>query len=185
MSASPARSARGEGPTRGASANELVGTVGVPGALRQLLPSLILPGLIYFTAERHTSVLVALAAASSVPALDALFSLARKKRPSPAGLLFILSAAVSVALAMGLRSPIFVLAKGAVVSGTLGVAFAVSAAIRRPLTRTLAIALFAAQHEVARRVLAERWAHPKALAVFRVLSIGGACSWPSRPSSRW
>src|SRR5207247_973765 len=61
--------------------------------------------------------------------------------------------------------------KGAAMSGSLGVAFAVSAALRRPLTRTIAILLFA-EHVVARRLLADRWRHPLALSVFRTLSFG-------------
>src|SRR5919201_1349351 len=72
------------------------------------------------------------------------------KRPTPVGLLFLGFAGISVALAFGLRSPIFILAKGAALSGGLGVAFAVSAVIRRPLTRTIALLLFT-EHAVYRR----------------------------------
>jgi hypothetical protein len=60
-----------------------------------------------------------------------------------------------------------------VISAALGVAFAVSAAIRRPLTRTLAIVLSEDGRD-ARARLAERWAHPKVLSVFRVLAVGWA-----------
>jgi hypothetical protein len=139
--------------------------------LRQLVPGLILPGAIYFLVSRQTSVLVALAAGSSVPLLDAVARLVRGKRPSPLGVLFVGLAAVSVGLAFIMRSPIFILAKGAALSGSLGVAFAVSAALRRPLTRTIAILLFA-EHAVARRLLADRWRHPRAMSVFRTLSFG-------------
>jgi hypothetical protein len=145
--------------------------VSVGAMLRQLVPGVILPGAIYFIVSRQASVLIALAAGSSVPALDAAWRLVRGKRPSPLGILFVAMAAVSVALALGLRSPIFILAKGAALSGSLGVAFAVSAVIRRPLTRTIAILLFA-EHAVSRRLLADKWRHPRALAVFRTLSFG-------------
>lgn len=139
--------------------------------IRQLLPGVFLPGLIYFAVSRREPVLVSLVAASCVPVLDALGRLVRRKRPTPASLVFVGFAAISAGLAMGLRSPMFILAKGAVVSGGMGLAFAFSAIIRRPLTRTLALAL-AAEHAVTRGRLAERWRHPRATAIFRTLSIG-------------
>lgn len=145
--------------------------VSIKAMLRQLVPGVILPGAIYFLVSRHTSVLVALAAGSSVPLLDAVWRLLRGKRPTAVGLLFLGFAAISVSLALVLRSPMFILAKGAAVSGSLGVAFAVSAVVRRPLTRTIAILLFA-EHAVSRRRLADRWGHPRAAAVFRTLSFG-------------
>lgn len=97
----------------------------------------------------------------------------RGKRPTWAGMVFIGAAAISVGLAMFLHSPIFILVKSAVVSGTLGLAFAVSAVIRRPLTRTLALRL-SSDHPEGRRHLAERWRHPKARAVFCTLSVAWA-----------
>src|SRR2546426_7594750 len=84
--------------------------VSVRAMLRQLVPGLILPGAIYFIVSRQASVLVALAAGSSVPLLDTIWRLVRGKRPSPLGLLFVAMAAASVALALGLRSPMFILA---------------------------------------------------------------------------
>jgi hypothetical protein len=137
----------------------------------QLGPGLILPGLIYYLVSRHTSVLVALAVASSVPLLDAVVRLLRGKRPTFAGLAFVGLAGISVGLAMHLRSPIFILAKGAVLSALVGAGFAVSAAIGRPLTRTLALR-FTTERAEDRRRLAERWRHPTALSVFRTLSLG-------------
>jgi hypothetical protein len=159
---------------RGPDNRSLPGPIGARGLVRQAVPGLMLPGATYLAVRPHTSTLVALAAASSAPALDVLWHLVRRRRPAPAGLAFLASAGVSVALGLGLRSPLVMLAKGVVVSGAMSLAFAVSAAVRRPLTRTLAIALFAAHHELARRTLAERWGHPRALAVFRALSLGWA-----------
>jgi hypothetical protein len=121
--------------------------------------------------SRRTGVLVALAMASSVPLLDTVIRLLRGKRPTVAGLAFIAFAGLSVGLAMHLRSPIFILAKGAAISAIVGLAFAVSAAIRRPLTRTLALRL-TTEHAEDRCRLAERWRHPEALAVFTTLSMG-------------
>jgi hypothetical protein len=139
--------------------------------LAQLGPGVLLPGLIYYVVSRRSSVLVALAVASSVPLLDAIVRLLRGKRPTAAGIVFIVFAGISVGLAMHLRSPMFILAKGAAISAIVGTAFAVSAAIRRPLTRTLALRL-TTEHPEDRQKLAERWRHPKALTVFRTLSMG-------------
>ncbi len=130
----------------------------------------MLPGLIYLLVSSHAPVLVALAAASSVPLLDMAVRLVRGKRPTWAGIVFIGAAGISVALAMVLHSPMFILVKSAVMSGILGLAFAVSAVIRRPLTRTLALRL-SSDHPEGRRRLAERWRHPRALAVFCTLSV--------------
>jgi hypothetical protein len=139
--------------------------------LWQIVPGMILPGLIYLVVSHHTSVVVALAVASSVPLLDALLRLARGKAPNAMSALFLAGAVLSVTLALWSGSSMFILAKGAVVSVILGVVFAVSAALRRPLTRYLAIRL-SSQHAEGRRHLAERWRNPRALAVFCVLSVG-------------
>jgi len=137
--------------------------------LRNVVPGLILPGLIYLVVSRFAPMMVSLAAASSVPALDALFRVVRGRPVSAIGLVFVALTAVSVSLAMWLRSPMFILARGAVVSALVGTAFAVSALVRKPLTRTLALHL-STDHGEDRRVLAERWRHPKAISVFCTLS---------------
>jgi len=139
--------------------------------LWQVLPGMVAPGLLYFAVSRKASVLVALAVASSVPLLDAIARLVRGKAPNAVSVLFVLGAAVSVGMAFWSGSSMFILAKGAVVSGVLGIGFAVSAVLRRPLTRTLAIRL-SASHPEGRRHLAERWRHPSVLDVFCVLSVG-------------
>jgi len=149
----------------------LFGSKQLRAVMAQLGPGVLLPGLIYYVVSRRTGVLVALAVASSVPLLDAIIRLLRGKRPTIAGLVFIAFAGLSVGLAMHLRSPIFILAKGAALSAIGGAAFSISAAIRRPLTRTLALRL-TTQHPEDRRRLAERWRHPKVLTVFRNLSVG-------------
>jgi intracellular septation protein A len=137
----------------------------------QFLPGMVFPGLIYFLVSRQASVLVALAAASSVPLVDAIVRIVRRRPPNAATALFVLGTAVSVALALWSGSGMFILAKGAVVSALLGIAFALSAAVRRPLTRTLAVR-FGSEHAEGRRRLAERWGHPSVARVFQVLSVG-------------
>jgi hypothetical protein len=137
----------------------------------QVLPGMVLPGLIYFLVSRRAPVLVALAAASCVPVMDALVRIVRRRPPNAATGLFVLGTAVSVGLAFWSGSGMFILAKGAVLSAMLGIAFALSAAVRRPLTRTLAVR-FGCAHAEGRRRLAERWRHPSVARVFQVLSIG-------------
>jgi hypothetical protein len=139
--------------------------------ITQILPGLVLPGLLYFLVSRHASVLVALAAASCVPLLDAVVRLVLGKAPNAMSLLFLVGAGISVGLAFWSGSSMFILAKGAVVSAALGIGFALSAVIKRPLTRTLAIRLSTSHPELRRR-LAERWRHPRVRDVFCVLSVG-------------
>ncbi len=139
--------------------------------IRQLLPGIALPGLIYFLASRHVSVLIALAAASSVPLLDALYRAITRRSQSPIGLIFVVMAGGSVGLAFWLRSPMFILAKGAVVTALIGLTFGVSAFLRRPLTRTLAVSL-STECPRRRASLRKTWAHPTAISVFCTLSAG-------------
>src|SRR5262249_56917002 len=64
----------------------------------QVLPGMVLPGLIYFLVSRRAPVLVALAAASCVPVVDALVRIVRRRPPNAATGLFVLGTAVSVGL---------------------------------------------------------------------------------------
>jgi hypothetical protein len=137
----------------------------------ELVPGIVLPGLVYFVVSRHAPVTGALAAASSVPASHTLGRLIRKKPPSLLGLCVLVVTAASIGLAVAFDSPMLMLVKGAVMSALMGLAFAVSAMVRRPLTRTLAIS-FSSDHAEGRRHLAERWGHPVALRVFCALSVG-------------
>jgi hypothetical protein len=143
--------------------------------LRQLLPGMVLPGAIYFLAVFvfGAGVILALACASSVPLIDVLMRVARGRAPTAASLLFVVIASISVSMAVISGSPMFILLKGAGMSAVLGVAFAFSAAINRPLTRTFAVRLSAECPE-SRRHLTERWRHPKALDIFKVLAFGWA-----------
>jgi intracellular septation protein A len=143
--------------------------------LRQLLPGMIFPGAIYFlsTLVFGASVVMGLALASSVPLIDVFTRVVRGKAPTIASLLFVTIATLSVSLSMVSGSPMFILLKGAVVSALLGMAFAISAALNRPLTRTFALRL-STECPDRRRHLAERWRHPKALDIFKVLAFGWA-----------
>src|SRR5438309_11597149 len=99
--------------------------------VRQLLPGMLLPGTIYFSAALllHLGVVASLACASAVPVVDVLSRVLRRRPPTIASVLFVLIAGFSVSLAFVSGSPMFILLKGAVLSAILGVAFAVSAAI--------------------------------------------------------
>jgi intracellular septation protein A len=138
--------------------------------LRNILPGIVLPGLLYLIASRFVPAIWALGIASSVPILDSLWRVVRGRPVSRVGVSVVFLTAASVGLAVWLRSPMFILAKGAVLSAVVGGAFAVSALMRRPLTRTLALHLSTDGDEDRNR-LAERWRHPKALDVFCTLSI--------------
>ena len=149
------------------------GQGGVRRIAANLLPGVALPGLVYFVVSRSAPVLIALAAASAVPAAHAVLRLLRRRRPSAYGLVFLVLTGCSVGLAVWLHSPMFILARGAVLSGLLGLAFAVSALVKRPLTRTFALFL-SEEHRDGRRRLAARWSHPKVTSVFTVLAGGWA-----------
>jgi hypothetical protein len=136
-----------------------------------MLPGVVLPTIIYFTLRSSLGVLLALVAASCVPGVDALVRLVRGRAPNGFALLFIPSTGLSVGLATWLHSPVFILARGGVTSAAMGLAFALSALLGRPLTRTMALHLSSDQHE-GRRRLAERWGHPRATSVFRMLAVG-------------
>jgi hypothetical protein len=139
--------------------------------LRHALPGLVLPGLLYFVLAPHVGVLIALTTAATVPVADAVVRKIRGRAQNAMALVFLPMTAVGIALAAVLHSPVFLLAKGGVTSGVMGLAFAVSAIIGRPLTRTMALNL-SSDHQEGRRRLAERWSHPKAHDVFCILSIG-------------
>jgi len=136
-----------------------------------MLPGVVLPTITYFTLRPHIGVLLALVAAACVPGVDTLFRLVRGRAPNGFALLFIPSTGLSVGLATWLHSPVFILARGGVTSAAMGVAFALSALLGKPLTRTMALHLSSDQHE-GRRRLAERWGHPTATSVFRMLAVG-------------
>lgn len=136
-----------------------------------MLPGLVLPAVIYFTLRPHTGVLLALVVAACVPGVDTLVRLVRGRSPNGFALLFIPSTGLSIGLAAWLHSPVFLLAKGGVTSAAMGLAFGLSAALRRPLTRTMALHL-SSNHGEGRRRLAERWGRPEAMRVFRWLAVG-------------
>lgn len=157
------------------SENDSVATSIGPGSwrtiARQILPGAVLPGIVYFTASRYVPLLTALALASSVPMLDIVARRLRGKPPTAVGLVFVAVTAISIGLATWFQSPEMIVAKGPLISGVVGTAFALSATFRRPLVRTLALHLTTDHHEH-RRLLADRWSRPNAVAVFRILSLG-------------
>jgi hypothetical protein len=143
----------------------------IRGMVTNMLPGLVLPAVIYFSLKPHLGVLLALVAAACVPAADTIVRLVRGRAPNGFALLFVPSTGLSIGLATWLHSPVILLAKGGVTSAAMGVAFALSAVLGKPLTRTMALHLSSDQHE-GRRRLAERWGHPLATSVFRMLAVG-------------
>jgi intracellular septation protein A len=139
--------------------------------IRHALPGFILPALVYFVLKPQVGILVALAIAACLPVVDAVIRMIRGRAQNFMALVFLPMTAVGIALAAMLHSPVFILAKGGVTSAMMGIAFAISAFVGRPLTRTMALHL-SSDHQESRRRLAERWAHPKVHDVFCILSIG-------------
>jgi hypothetical protein len=139
--------------------------------LCQTIPGFVLPALLYFTLRPHVGVLIALVVAASAPVVDAVIRMVRGRAQNAMGLVFLPVTAIGIGLAALLHSPVFILAKGGVTSAIMGLAFAVSAVIGKPLTRTMALNLSSSHHE-SRLRLAERWAHPKTTDVFKILSVG-------------
>lgn len=138
---------------------------------RQLVPGLVLPGLIYFLVSRFTGTIPALAAASSVPVLDSMLRIVRGKRPTFVGTAFLVVTGISVTLATLLHSPWYITGKGAAVSTLMGTALVLSGLADRPLTRTVALRLCTDDHG-SRCALRERWSRPETMRVFRHLALG-------------
>jgi intracellular septation protein A len=139
--------------------------------VRHALPGFVLPALVYFLLKAHVGVLIALTVAASLPAVDAAIRKLRGRAQNVMALVFLPMTALGIGLSAMLHSPVFILAKGGVTSVLMGIAFAISAFVGRPLTRTMALHLSSDRHE-SRRRLALRWAEPKAHDVFCILSVG-------------
>lgn len=138
---------------------------------RQLLPGLVLPGLVYWIVSRHTSTMPALSAASLVPAVDILTRLVRGKRPTFVSVAFLALTGTSIVLATALHAPWFITGRGAALSAVFGIALVLSGFMGRPLTKTLAVRLCSTDAEQRER-LAASWSRPKTVAVFRTLALG-------------
>lgn len=138
---------------------------------RQLLPGLVLPGLVYFVVSRHAGTMPALSAASLVPALDIGTRLVRGKRPTFVSVLFLGVTGVSIALATSFDAPWFITGRSAAISAVLGVALVLSALAGRPLTKAIAVRLCSTDAEGRERLVAS-WSRPAAVAVFRTLALG-------------
>jgi intracellular septation protein A len=138
--------------------------------VRHMIPGFVLPAIIYFLLRPQVGTMVALAVAASVPVVEAVIRAARGRSQNGMALVFLPSTAIGIGLAAILHSPVFILARGGVTTAALGLALALSAVLGRPLTRTIALHL-SCEHREARHRLAERWRHPKAQSVFRMLAV--------------
>jgi hypothetical protein len=148
-----------------------VPVVSIRTILRNVIPGTVMPGIVYFAASQQLPVVASLAIASCVPVMDTVVRMARGKKPSTVGMIFLSITALSIALASVFDSPTLIVGKGVLLTFIFGSALAVSAAAGRPLTRTIALHLCAEPGEQ-RQALAERWERPQTLAVFKVLSFG-------------
>src|SRR5438067_12574016 len=82
--------------------------------IRQLLPGIFLPGLIYFVVSRHAAVVPSLAAASCVPLLAARSLGSPREAPAVVSFSFVLLAGLPIAVAVTRHAPWLSLIMGAV-----------------------------------------------------------------------
>jgi intracellular septation protein A len=142
--------------------------------LRALVPGMIVPVAVYGVCSQFLSTLSALSVAALVPVADLAVATAKGKRLNLASVGFVGMAVVSVTLAVTLHSPALILIKPAVVAGLAGLAFGLSALLRRPLTRTLAIRFSGGDDHELQAELRRQWHHPKATRIFRTIAFGWA-----------
>jgi hypothetical protein len=138
---------------------------------QQVLYGMILPAAIYGVASRFLSTIPALVVASMLPITDVIRSAARRQRPSAASVGFLAGAVVTSALGLLSSSPLFILLKAPAMSAAVGLAIAGSAALGRPLLRTLSVMFAAGSSEEARRNATALWTSEPWSGVFSALSL--------------
>jgi hypothetical protein len=163
---------KGTGEAKGTESRSSKTPGGWRPVVRQLLPGMVLPGAIYAVASRFMSTLPALVMASSVPGLDLLQGLLRRKAPSPASIGFVAMAGLTSAMSLCADSPMFILAKGPAISAVAGMAFLISSTTGRPLCRTLAEKLTMGLPAETRERIVSEWHTERSTHVFKVLSAG-------------
>ena len=106
----------------------------------ELCVNVALPYLVYVKTEGHIGQVHALLAASVPPILWSGIEFARKRRIDAVSLLVLAGIALSLLAFLGGRSVRFLQLRENLVTGVIGLAFLVSAAVGRPLIYQLALA---------------------------------------------
>ncbi len=135
---------------------------------QQVLYGMVLPAAIYAVASHFMSTLLALVVASMLPVTDVVKAKVRGHKASPASLGFLGGAVVTSALGLLSSSPLFILLKAPAMSAAVGLGIAASAAVGRPVLRTLAVAFAAgnAKDEAKALWTSKQWDH-----LFAALSV--------------
>ena len=135
---------------------------------QQVLYGMVLPAAIYAVASRFVSTLLALVIASMLPVTDVVKARIKGQKASAASLGFLGGAVVTSALGLLSSSPLFILLKAPVMSAAVGLGIAGSAAVGRPVIRTLAVAFAAGEAKYEARSLwtSSPWDH-----LFAALSV--------------
>src|SRR6266496_3449475 len=135
---------------------------------QQVLYGMVLPAAIYAVASHFVSTLLALVIASMLPVTDVVKAKIKGQKASAASLGFLGGAVVTSALGLLSSSPLFILLKAPVMSAAVGLGIAGSAAVGRPVLRTLAVAFAAGDAKDEAKALwsSKPWEH-----LFAALSV--------------
>jgi intracellular septation protein A len=108
-----------------------------------VLLGIVAPFVVYELLSGRTSVVTALAVGAVFPAAATLWTLIRTRRPDPIALMTLGGIVIGLAGALLFDSPLFLLLKESVVTGTIGLVFLGSLLASRPLTFVLARSMMA------------------------------------------
>ncbi|MCD2197424.1 septation protein IspZ [Actinomycetospora endophytica] len=108
-----------------------------------LLFGIVAPFVVYELLSGRTSVVTALAVGAVFPAAATLWTLIRTRRPDPIALMTLGGIILGLIGALIFDSPLFLLLKESVVTGTIGLVFLGSLLAARPLTFVLARSMMA------------------------------------------
>jgi hypothetical protein len=137
---------------------------------QQVLYGMVLPAAIYAVASHFMTSLLALVVASMLPVTDVVKAKIKGQKASAASLGFLGGAVVTSALGLLSSSPLFILLKAPAMSAAVGLGIAGSAALGRPILRTLSVMFAAGSSEQARRDAKALWSSKPWDSVFVALS---------------
>ncbi len=135
---------------------------------QQVMYGMVLPAAIYAVASHFVTTLLALVIASMLPVTDVVKAKVRGHKASPASLGFLGGAIVTSALGLLSSSPLFILLKAPVMSAAVGLGIAGSAAVGRPILRTLAVGFAAGEARTEAKAL---WTSKPWDGLFAALSV--------------
>jgi hypothetical protein len=108
-----------------------------------LLCGIVAPFVVYELLSGRTSEVTALAVGAAFPAAATLWTLLRTRRPDPIALMTLAGIVLGLVGALLFDSPLFLLLKESVVTGSIGLVFLGSLLAARPLTFVLARSMMA------------------------------------------